>query len=503
VSFWGQYMRVARDFLPRFRFSSLLHAAVFSILLAGAAFAANPIPSVVGPVSPQAVAPGSGSFTLTVYGANFVSGAVVNWNGSPRSTTFLSARELQAQILASDVTIPTAGFVTVTNPPPGGGASSSSYAIVEVHTPTSTIVAELPHLYVEGGWPDLAADFNHDGKLDLALGGPGVIDFLLGNGDGTFQKRPFAARDYCQFGGDVRYGDFNGDGNLDLVFAAGDSNNPPTHLGVNLGEGNGSFRRGSRSGEFLNCRSGIAVGDFNGDGKLDAATVDGVEKGSVFLGNGDGTFQRPKFLPGAASSSFYAITGDFTGDGKLDLVLESIPSKDTTVLYILPGNGDGTFQKGRTITSVSDDVSCGAVPAPHLVASDFNGDGKLDLAFCLQDPNGNGGEIGILLGNGDGTFKKPVFYSVPGILLSFAVGDFNSDGITDLVADYNIQTKHGNVFEFALFLGNGDGTFQKRTIIDLPGTHEVTQIVPGDFNSDGLLDFAFSQPNGTEVFVQK
>jgi FG-GAP-like repeat len=492
-------MSVARDFLSRFRFSSLLHDAVFSILLAGAAFAANPVPSVVGPVSPQAVAPGSGSFTLTVYGANFVSGAVVNWNGSPRSTTLISARELQAQILASDVAVPTAGYITVTNPPPGGGVSSSSYAIVEVHTPTATIVPGAQHLYVGGGWPFIAADFNHDGKLDLALGGTGVIDFFLGNGDGTFQKRPFAARDYCEVQGDVRYGDFNGDGNLDLVFAAGNSNNPPTHLGVNLGGGNGRFRRGSRSGRFLNCRSGIAVGDFNSDGNLDVATVDGAEKGSVFLGNGDGTFQPPEVLPSGASYSPYAITGDFTGDGKLDLVVESNPSSETTVFSILSGKGDGTFQKARMIALVSDEVPCGF--APSLLASDFNGDGKLDLAFCLADPNDNGGEIGILLGNGDGTFKKPVFYSVPGILLSFAVGDFNSDGKTDFVADYN---SHGNTFEFALFLGNGDGTFQKRKIIDLPGgIHEVIQIVPGDFNSDGLLDFAFSQPNGTDVFVQK
>ena len=75
-----------------------LWMVVFCTLLLAFASAANPIPQVVGPPVPQAVVPGSGAFTLAVYGANFVSGAVVNWNRSPRSTTFISARELQAQI---------------------------------------------------------------------------------------------------------------------------------------------------------------------------------------------------------------------------------------------------------------------------------------------------------------------------------------------------------------------------------------------------------------------
>ena len=123
---------------------SIGRIVVLSLLLAASAFANNPIPTVVGPVVPQAVVPGSGAFTLKVYGANFVSGAVVNWNRSPRSTTFISARELQAQVLASDVAKPTAGYITVTNPPPGGGVSSASYAIVEVHRPTATIVVKRP-----------------------------------------------------------------------------------------------------------------------------------------------------------------------------------------------------------------------------------------------------------------------------------------------------------------------------------------------------------------------
>src|SRR5580692_6106851 len=130
------------------RVTYILGIAAVAFLLGSAAYAANPVPTVTGPVHPQAVVPGHADFVLTVYGANFVSGAIVNWNRSPRSTTFVSARELQTKILASDVAKPTAGYITVTNPAPGGGPSSSSYAIVEVHTPTKTIVPGPPRTYL-------------------------------------------------------------------------------------------------------------------------------------------------------------------------------------------------------------------------------------------------------------------------------------------------------------------------------------------------------------------
>src|SRR5580693_5531715 len=151
------------------RVTYILGIAAVAFLLGSAAYAANPVPTVTGPVHPQAVVPGHADFVLTVYGANFVSGAIVNWNGKPRSTTFISARELQAKILASDVAKPTAGYITVTNPPPGGGVSSSSYGLVEVHAPTATIVAKKPSVYFRGGGPYvvLVTDFNNDGILDF------------------------------------------------------------------------------------------------------------------------------------------------------------------------------------------------------------------------------------------------------------------------------------------------------------------------------------------------
>jgi hypothetical protein len=465
-------------------------SVVCCFLFLTSAFANNPIPTVVGPPVPQAVVPGGGEFTLTVYGANFVSGAVVNWNRSPRSTTFVSTRELKAQILASDVAAATAGYITVTNPPPGGGVSSSSYGLVEVHTPTATIVADKPNIYLRGGGPQflLPTDFNNDGILDFAASWGSEIKVLLGNGDGTFRFGSMATHSYYS-GSAIAYGDFNNDGNEDLIFGA-DPNGPPTQLKVSLGDGNGKFRQGSRFGHFRVYPLQIVVGDFNRDGNLDAIAL---ESGMyVFLGSGDGMFKQ---LPYDSNVAGYdAVAADFNGDGILDLAILR-----ETAIDILLGNGDGTF-KVRTI-SIPDDFGCNV--GPPILVTDFNEDGKADLAYCQRDEND--GKIWIMLGNGDGTFKKPVSLLIQnGIYgFSFAAADFNSDGKTDLLVNYNITDVST---ETDLYLGRGDGTFRSKQIVKLAGGMDYNAeegIVPADFNSDGLLDFIFQQPGDLAVFLQK
>jgi hypothetical protein len=475
-------------------------------LLTSALAQNNPIPQIVGPVHPDAVAPDGGDFTLSVYGANFVPGSVVNWNYHPRTTTYVSGHELQAQILSTDIAHNTAGYISVTNPAPGGGSSSASWAQVEVHAPISTIVVNPPTYYDFGFWTLQAADFTHDGTLDLVGDYGYYVDFLAGGRNGKFSFTSVLNRHYLT-PTELGYGDFNNDGNLDvaLVSTLGASYNLATRMDIMLGNGKGGFTTGTPIWSDLGNFNDVAVGDFNQDGNLDLLT-DGVSKLSVYLGNGNGTFRLGiDFRYPSLGMAQQALVGDFNGDGKLDLILLQTPfigsgnnSQAGTAFWFLQGNGDGTFQSPVEIASFSGAGICsgGDVSGTSVQLSDFNGDGKLDLAFCNQS------QIGVMLGNGDGTFQPPTYYTADtsGIgAFAFAVGDINSDGKPDLIVS---EYSHFNS-TLAVFLGNGDGTFQAAQTLISGIQDGETGITLGDFNLDGLLDVIFRNGGGTNVFLQQ
>src|SRR6266567_4377118 len=291
-------------------------------------------------------------------------------------------------------------------------------------------------------------DFNGDGKLDLAVVnfGDWNIYVLLGNGDGTFQ----AARSvYFASGGGFPWyvvtADFNGDGKLDLAV----SNYGGNSLSVLLGNGDGTFQAPQTTPVGTNPAQ-VAVGDFNGDGKPDLVVSSvGNNTVSVLLGKGGGTFLPPLVTPVGPNPWYFAV-GDFNGDGKLDLAVDdygcpldcnSSPSNTVTVLL---GNGDGTFLPAPSLT-------VGNGPA-GVVVGDFNGDGKPDLAVA----NLNDNTLSVLLGNGDGTFQAPHTFADPGMTHPYfvAIGDFNRDGKQDLVVTNHLFAT------VSVLLGNGDGTFQ-------------------------------------------
>jgi len=450
------------------------HSTIAFVLLLAVNLLAqvNPIPTISGPVSPQTVTPGSNSFTLTVQGAGFVSGAVVNWNGAARSTTFMSASKLQAQILASDIALPGSAMVTVTNPLPGGGLSSSSFATLEIHQPISGITLAPPHRYGNDGAAGslvFTADLNGDNRLDLVQTGNG-IEVLLGNANGTFSKSTSLPQGALS----ISFGDFNNDGKEDLVFVSAQ------HAHVCLGDGTGKFHELPGSFGTFTFPQWTAVGDFNRDGKLDLEVSEESGNFYILLGNGDGTFQTQQVSTSLAFPDYPKVV-DANGDGILDLIFYD-PSLQAVA--VLLGNGDGTFQPPIT-------TAIGAVvTAPVL--NDFNQDGRIDVAFALNQ------QIGVLIGNGDGTFQPPQFFST-GLTsqLLFTAGDFNSDGLTDLLA-YKVSPGAA-----ALLSGNGDGTFQLPVRISLPGpqTGHDSPFV-GDFNSDGLLDLGISV-GGAAIFLQE
>ena len=484
---------------PQFSFA-LVAAALLLVIASHAATpqVGYPVPQIIGPTHPTAVAPGGPGFTVKVYGANFINGSVVNWNKQARTTTFVSGHELDAQILASDIAVNTAGMITVTTTGPNGPITSSTYSQVEVHRAQRTIGPLQPKYYAH--WIlSYAADVNGDGYLDLAgldfaSRALGVRSFL-NQGDGTFEAGPYVTLRNSSSGGPFQFGDFNGDGVPDFLYTVGNGLGYPYHLKVNLGNGDGTFLPGAIFDSFppgvIPSPRFAVVGDFNQDGALDVAIQDegGLPNSTkVFLGNGDGTFTQGLTIH---TSPLYGavVAGDFNNDGKLDIigVNRSADLKSFEFMFFA-GNGDGTFWPPTLKTTISSGPF--GIP-PCILVTDLNHDGTADLVFGTQV-----GQIGVMVGNGDGTFQTPVYYHV-GYLnyFEFAVGDFNSDGNTDVIVQNNNYS-----CDFEILLGNGDGTLQGPQVTQQPGGGAVSNILVGDFNHDGLLDFALGIFG--EVFLQ-
>ncbi len=314
----------------------------------------------------------------------------------------------------------------------------------------------------------------------------GLLDYYAGRGDGSFHFGSIAGRANASPVQAV-YGDFNGDGNLDVALAQGVYQS--TKMAVMLSDGQGHFTLGSELTDYDEFYQ-ILTGDFNRDGRLDLV-VRGPFVLSTFLGNGDGTFTRYKDYKHLPFGLNLVAAGDFNGDGKLDLLGSGALPCEGICIDLLIGNGDGTFKPLQTVYSNTNMKICGFQNSYQV--SDFNGDGKLDIAFCNQT-----GQVGVLLGNGDGTFQAPLFTPVANSIYSFAIGDINSDGKPDLVI-----SQYGSVqSQFVVYFGNGDGTFQAPQSTDTIVTGELGTVV-GDFNSDGLLDVIYQSSIGMDVQIQQ
>jgi hypothetical protein len=264
-----------------------------------------------------------------------------------------------------------------------------------------------------------AADFNGDGDMDLAVADRlGYnISILLGNGDGTFQSPvPYSTTEDPSF---VAVGDFNHDGKPDLIFI------DRQYVSVMLGNGDGRFQP-PRDNTMFSPEGNLGLGDFNHDGNLDVAVPEppGSSGLGILLGNGDGTFREGAQY--AVGSGGWVAVGDFNGDHKLDLATFALGPDP---IQILLGNGDGTFQFGASYTA--------AFPA-SITTADVNGDGKLDLLFLNTIFSNGTSQLTVMLGNGDGTFQPSVSYgSFDNYSSDLAVGDFNRDRQPDVVvADY-------------------------------------------------------------------
>lgn len=267
------------------------------------------------------------------------------------------------------------------------------------------------------------ADFNGDGKQDMATTGfaLGEVSIRLGDGTGAFtpaspsevsvDKGPYA----------IAIGDFNADGYADFVTA----NSASVNVSVRLGDGSGGFAPAPVTAvEVDGSPRSIAVADFNNDGKQDFATANSVSANvSIRLGDGTGGFTSPlhgEVELGFSNNPRALAIGDFNGDGKQDFAAANFNSNSVSIGM---GNGSGGFTPPAVpLVAVGD--------APQTIAiGDFNNDGKQDFVTAGSVSS----TFSLRLGNGTGGFTSPTpaEVSVGSTPLAVAVGDFNGDGRQD------------------------------------------------------------------------
>ncbi|HSZ62816.1 MAG TPA: FG-GAP-like repeat-containing protein [Terriglobales bacterium] len=336
------------------------------------------------------------------------------------------------------------------------------------------------------------ADFNHDGHLDLAyVDGTSsyALHVLLGNGNGTFSHRqdielPIGICGYLSCV--INLADVTGDGNTDIILGGSGSTNG--QIAVLVGNGDGTFQppilstvtNSGENGGYPSLNTQMGIGDVNGDGAADLVIADESSATLyVLLGNNSG-----KFTIGTTTTFYFSgptltYLFDLNGDGYLDIVVNNLVGAQTLVLL---GNGNGTFQPVVTYNTTY-----------ALLLADMNGDGHPDLVGLVYP-----GQVQIVAGNPDGTFGAPVVVAtVPATAQLIATGDFNGDGIQDLV----FLTPAG----VGIALGKGNLTYGPM-ISSVAGSlaavfYQTGDITQGDFNGNGHNDLAMGVDGGLLILA--
>jgi len=374
----------------------------------------------------------------------------------------------------------------------------------------------------------VVADVNGDGKPDMIVAnqcsgsdfcaGTGTVGVLLGTGDGTFQT-PVTYNSGGSFLNSVAVGDVNGDGALDLVVTNGCANvgggfcSAEGAVGVLLGSGNGTFQPAviRPSGGFDQYNSDVAVADMNGDGSPDLVVMNGCSAPcnpnlppqasvSILLSMSGGNF-RPavSYTSGGYFANSLAVA-DLNGDGKADVAVAHACAATTQIgncpeqapIGVLLGNGDGTLQPPIMYRS-------GGEIGRSVAVADLNGDGRPDLVTGNCGPTGCGsfvparGVVGVLLGNGDGSFQPAVAYGA-GSYFAIAVADVDRDARLDVVtASFSCPPAFGGGCVDVL-LGNGDGSLGASAFYDR-GIGPLSTAA-ADVNGDGAPDVVVTREFG-------
>lgn len=347
------------------------------------------------------------------------------------------------------------------------GTASNDTASVLLGIGNGSFFKPAPYTVGTNPTAVIAQDVNGDGLPDLEVTnapstGNGNVNFLIGNGDGTFQTPPST----CPVGNNptaLAAGDFAKSGVVGLAVTNGSDNTVSVFLSASSCQ-QVTYSTGDSP-------AGLAVGDFNEDGILDLAVVNAcgadptchqVGNVTILLGNSNGTFQLPVAYAVGNDPLSIAVS-DFDLDGNLDLAVTNKADDTVTILW---GNGDGTF--GEPGSTFATDMGPDSV-----VVGDFNRDGLPDLATANRGTN----DVSVLLNLGERNFQPAVDYLAGSYPYSIAAQDFIGNGILDLV------TANEGSNNMSVLLGNGDGTFQKTS--NFPAGNNPVSIAAGGFKAYG------------------
>jgi VCBS repeat protein len=352
----------------------------------------------------------------------------------------------------------------------------------------------------------ISADVNNDGFADLisleSTPTSSEVEIYLSNGDGTF-KTPFPVFEATNIA-DVAIGDFNQDGNLDLAVGVntGSIFDPASKGSVTVifGNGQGSFGSG-QTYAVQGAVGGIAAGDFNNDGVMDLATVGAMSKSVTILTNAHGVFtansfsvptsfdtSNPGFLPDFLTG---IVAGDFNADGKIDLFYQDSCGDSGCVVsqedyFLLTNNGSGF--------TVSQQAVAGSTGAGPMHVADFDGDGRSDVYFAFNGCHTPCNGVIVLYSKGDGTFQGATVLDldnpvVAGDPIDVTAGDFNYDGILDIVTAAGFSSQANPGMDILMGKGGRNG-FSAPFHIDSPNGPDASpfRIAAGFFNHDATTD---------------
>jgi hypothetical protein len=379
-------------------------------------------------------------------------------------------------------------------------------------------------------------DFNKDNQLDIAITNYGInnIHILLGDGNGSFANQQTYTTSRNSNPASIAIGDFNNDDYLDIVVA----NYGTRNIGIFLNYGNGTFA--PQTTYSIGSNSGlqhVTVGDFNKDNALDIVIVDSNnDRIYIFLGNGNGTFTiistldeiagyRPVFAavadfnknnqpglvvanydgnklflaegysikPSARQTNYFlrlashpstVAVSDFNNNNHLDIVVNGYEGSSVRILM---DYDNGTFTRETSFSTGNESNP------QEICVSDLNNDSHTDIVTANMDSD----NVGVLLGQGNGTFATVTTYSagIGSRPYSVAVGDVNNDNQLDIISANTGSSSIG------VFLGHGNGTFATVTTYSVGiGSHPYSVAI-GDVNNDNQLDIVVTITNPDSVII--